>query len=315
MCATGTNPFRKTCRKNGIIGFFYHFCTIMTRKLVFAAVAALSLSLCASSEAQTASSLFWRRDSLQVKEIVSEQAVQYNFVGHHGPAVENSHCALRVYFNDSGAIDVYSKSGKQMELLKYHWYPTEKQQAEEGAGCDEYLVGKTVGLGGIALWDGEKEVKLVATKGRTARVGDIRHGSFAEIIAYGVQYKGDLVDVSIRVEVKDGSRMAKVIATELNGKKVQFLTGVNFQKDASINYGKGYISIWGIHPADVSQNPSPLGGGMKFKASRFSAPEKTADMVRIISKPTAKSFTYVTAASTTEREINTADKLLEFMQK
>ena len=144
----------------------------MKQKLYLAALAALPLLFsCAQGGAQTATSLFWRSDSLQVKEIVSEQAVQYNFVGHHGAAVENSMCALRIYFNDSGAIDVYSKSGAQMELLKYHWYPTAKQMAEEGAGCDEYLVGKTVGLGGIALWDGEKEVKLVATKGRTARVG------------------------------------------------------------------------------------------------------------------------------------------------
>ena len=120
----------------------------MKHKIFLAALAALFTGVCAN--AQTASSLFWRADSLQRKEIVSEQAVQYNFVGHHGPAVENSRCALRIYFNDSGAIDVYSKSGAQMELLKYHWYPTEKQMAEEGAGCDEYLVGRTVGLGGIA---------------------------------------------------------------------------------------------------------------------------------------------------------------------
>ena len=69
------------------------------------------------SIAQTASSLFWRSDSLQVKEIVSETGDQYRKIGHHGPAVENSHMALRIYFNDSGAIDVYSKSGRGMELI------------------------------------------------------------------------------------------------------------------------------------------------------------------------------------------------------
>ena len=79
--------------------------------IIAAAAAASTLLFCAQGKAQTATSLFWRADSLQVSEIVSQQAVQYNFVGHHGPAVENSHCALRIYFNDSGAIDVYSKSG------------------------------------------------------------------------------------------------------------------------------------------------------------------------------------------------------------
>ena len=288
----------------------------MKQKIYLAALAALPLFLsCAQGGAQTATSLFWRSDSLQVKEIVSEQAVQYNFVGHHGAAVENSMCALRIYFNDSGAIDVYSKSGKQMELLKYHWYPTEKQMAEEGAGCDEYLVGKTVGLGGIALWDGEKEVKLVATKGRTARVGMIRGGSFAEMVAYGVMYKGEPADVSIRVEMTDGSRVAKVIATELNGRKVQFLTGVNFHPGETVEFGKKYISVWGIHPADVSQNPCELGGGMWFKPNKFEAPEKTENMVRIISKPASRIETQVVAASVKEDELNTAEKFAAYMRK
>ena len=292
----------------------------MKHSILIAASAAATLFFGASSAAQTATSLFWRSDSLQIKEIISEQAVQYTFVGHHGPAVENSHCALRIYFNDSGAIDVYSKSGKQMELEKYLWYPTEAQQAEEGAGCDEYLVGRTVGLGGIALWDGNEEVKLKATKGRTARVGEMRGGSFAEMIAYGVPYngvpyKGDLVDISIRVEMKDNSRVAKVIATELDGKKVQFLTGVNFQKDEQVEYGRKYIAVWGVHPADVSQDPSPIGAGMWFKPGKFVMVEQTSDMVRIVSKPASQISTEVVAASVKEDELNTAEKFFEYMRK
>ena len=288
----------------------------MKRKIFLAAVAALPLVSCAVASAQTAVSLFWRSDSLQVKEIVSEQAVQYNFVGHHGAAVENSRCALRIYFNDSGAIDVYSKSGAQMELLKYHWYPTAQQQAQEGAGCDEYLVGRTVGLGGIALWDGEKEVKLVATRGRTARVGQIRGGSFAEMIAYGVMYKGEPVDISIRVEMKDNSRVAKVIATELGGRKVQFLTGVNYHPGETVDFGRRYISVWGVHPADVSQNPCELGGGMWFRPGKFiTSPEKTADLIRIISKPASRIRTQVVAASVKEAELNTAEKFAAYMKK
>ena len=60
-------------------------------------------------DAQVAHSLFWKRGYLQVNEIVSEVGNQFNMVRHYGPAVENSHMALRVYFNDSVAIDVYSK--------------------------------------------------------------------------------------------------------------------------------------------------------------------------------------------------------------
>lgn len=275
------------------------------------------IMLCASiyASAQTAHSLFWRSDSLQVDEIVSETANQYKKVGHHGPAVENSHMALRLYFNDSGAIDVYSKSGRGMELEHYLWYPTSQQQVENGAGCDEYRVGKTVGLGGIALWDGEKEVKLVATKGRTARVGDKKNGSFAEIIAYGVPYRKDTVDISIRIDMSAKKREAVITARELSEKKVQFLTGVNFHEGQRVNYGEGYISVWGIHPADVSQNPIPIGAGMFYTAKSFAKVEKTEDMVRLISKETTKIMTKVVAASTKEAELNSAKRFEAYMSR
>lgn len=276
------------------------------------AIAALVPSLCS---AQTASSLFMRSDSLEVKEIVSPRPVIYNLVGHHGPAVENCASAFRLYFNDSGAIDVYSKSGKQMELAKYLWYPTVKQQAEEGAGCDEYMVGQTVGLGGIALWDGEKEVKLVA-KSRTGRVGETKKGCYGEIIAYGVQYKGETVDIAMRIDVEDGSRIATVTAWELNGKKVQFLTGVNYHPTSTVGMEKkGVLWTWGTHPADVSQSPIPLGAAIWYKPGKFGPVQKTRDMLQIISKPAKKITTKIAAASTKEEALGTLEAFKAFAEK
>ena len=260
------------------------------------------------AQAQTASSLFLRSDSLQVKEIVSETADMYKKVGHHGPAVENSHMALRIYFNNSGAIDLYSKNGRGMELLKYKWYPTEKDQEENGAGCDEYMVGKTVGFGGIALWDGESEVKLVATGGRTARVGDTSKGSYAEMIAYGVPYKGDTVDISIRIDMFAKKREATVTATELSGKKVQFLTGVNYHEGERVSMGEGWASVWGVHPANVSTNPKPVGAAILYNAKKFESVTKTENMVRLVSFPASSVSTKLIGASTKEAELNSAKR-------
>ena len=260
------------------------------------------------AQAQTASSLFLRADSLQVKEIVAETADMYKKVGHHGPAVENSHMALRIYFNNSGAIDLYSKNGRGMELLKYKWYPTEKDQEENGAGCDEYMVGKTVGFGGIALWDGESEVKLVATRGRTARVGDTSKGSYAEMIAYGVPYKGDTVDISIRIDMFAKKREATVTATELSGKKVQFLTGVNYHEGERVSMGEGWASVWGVHPANVSTDPKPVGAAILYNAKKFESVTKTENMVRLVSFPASSVSTKLIGASTKEAELNSAKR-------
>ena len=267
-----------------------------------------------SSQAQTAVSLFWKKDGKQVEEIASDKADLYREVGHHGPAVENTHFALRIYFNDSGAIDVYSKTGRGLELESYGWYPTAQQQ-EEGAGCDEYMVGKTVGLGGIALWDGEKDVKLTATKGRTARVGHTKSGSYAEMIAYGVPYQEDTVDISIRIDMTRRTRDAQVTATELSGKPVMFLTGVNYHHGQTVKCGDGFIFAWGVHPADVAESPVPVGAGMFFRPSDFGPMEVTEDMVRIVSKPTSSICTTVVAASTKEAELNTVRRFESYMVK
>lgn len=287
---------------------------------LFVAVAAFVGAFAA--HAQTASSLFLRSDSLQVAEIVSEEPVMYRKVGHHGPAVENAYYALRIYFNDSGAIDLYSKSGKQMELRRYLWYPTPEQQASEGAGCDEYLVAKTVGCGGIALWDDGKEVKLVAER-RTARVGRIRKGSYAEVISYGVPYKGGKVDIGVRVEMKDGERAARVIAWELNGKKVQFFTGVNYHDGEETFTGGGpctsFSAVWGVHPADVSTNPIPIGAGIVVSRRDFRLGGgyggAGGNMFYHVSKPRSRVHTKVYAASCKEDELNSAELFFNYIEK
>lgn len=273
------------------------------------------VAICNAANAQTAHSLFWRADSLQVSEIVSETGNQYNKVGHHGPAVENSHMILRIYFNDSGAVDVYSKSGRGLELLNYLWYPSQADQELYHLGADGYIVGKTVGLGGIALWDGENEVKLEATKGRTARVGETKNGSYAEMIAYGVQYDGGYVDISIRIDVEDKTREATVTAKELSGKKVRFVTGVNFHEGQKLSYGEGYISVWGPHPVKATEVAFPIGAGMLYSAKTFPECEKTENLIRVISKPASKVETKIVSASVKEAELNSANRFESYMIK
>ncbi len=280
------------------------------KKLLFFIPFILSTYL---SDAQTATSLFWRSDSLQVTEIVTEPGDYYRKVGHHGPAIENSHMALRIYFNDTGAIDLYSKSGRGMELEPYLWYPSEKFQETAGAGRDAYIVGGTVGFGGFALWDGEKEVKLVATKGRTARVANTKKGSYIEMIAYGVEYKGDFVDVMVRIDMSAKGRDAKVTASELSGKKVCFLTGINFHEGQKVTLGKEYISVWGLHPAKEAS--LAIGAGMFFSGKDFPKVEQTDDMVRLISDPASKVSTRIIAASTLEAELNNLKRFEAYMAK
>lgn len=262
---------------------------------------------------QTAKSLFRLSDSLQVSEVVSDMSCLAEELGHEGPAVENSHMALRMRFDDSGSIDVYSKNARGMELMQYFWNTTPGQQDSLYVGCDAYVTGETLGLGGIALWDGSEMVRLVATGGRTARVGDTGKGAYMEMISYGVPYDGGLVDIAVRVDVVAKNRLATVTATELSGRKVMFVTGVNHHPGQKVTAAPGVISVWGPHPSEVMS--FPIGGGMFYPEKMFPVSEKTEDMVRIISKPSSKVSVKIISASTKEAELNSAKRFETYMNK
>ena len=264
--------------------------------------------------AQTAHSLFDCSDSLQVSEISLQSGDEIRF-GHEGPAVENSHMALRLLMDGSGAVDVYSKSGRGFELMEYQWYTTQGQQDTLYVGRDAYVVGNTLGLGGISLWDGGRDVGLGTAKERKVRVGQTSKGSYAEVVYYGVPYAGETVDVSVRIDVTGKSREAVITAEELAGRKVTFLTGVNYHPGQRVAEGEGYISVWGVHPAEADQTQFPIGAGMFYSAKTFPVSEKTGSMVRLISKPVSKVKTRVIAASSKEAELNNAKRFETYMNK
>ena len=266
-----------------------------------------------STAAQTAASLFRISDSLQVAEVVSDKADMKSEVGHMGPAVENSHMAMRLIFDDSGAIDVYSKSGRGMELELYKWYPSARMRESAGVGADVYETGNTLGLGGVALWDGEKVVRLAATKGRTARAGDTKKGTYAELVAYGVEYKGGPVDVVVRIDMTEKSRMANISARTLGGEKVVFVTGVNFHEGQKLIEGEGYVAVWGKHPSEGSQ--INVGAGMFYSVKDFPTLKKTEDMILLISEASDKIDTKVLSSSSMEAELNTAKRFEAYMAK
>ena len=269
--------------------------------------------LCASVNGQTAYSLFRLSDSLQVNEVVFDQAVCSGLLGHEGPAVENSHMALRLCLDGTGAIDVFSKSARGMELRHYLWNTTPGQQDTLMVGADSYSVLGTLGLGGVALWDGNAQVGLDVCRELKVLAGETKKGAFAEVIYYGVPYMDDRVDISVRIDMTVKTREALVTATELSGKKVMFLTGVNRHKGQKVTLAEGVISVWGPHPDQV--NPFPIGGGMRYSVKDFPTLEEGEDMIRIVSKPLSRMSTMVVSGSVKEAELNSAKRFEAYMMK
>jgi hypothetical protein len=277
-------------------------------------IAALLSGFACFAQNNTDTSLYMKSDKITyLTDIGSETGDLYKTIGHHGPAVENEWMALRIYFSDKVAIDVYSKAKPGLELRKANWYPTAAQQ-KEGWGADYYKVASTVGLGGVKLWDGEKIVPLNPVTNRLARVGKTDTTSWMEMISRGIPYKGKKVDILVRVTVYSGKREAQVEVVSLTGEKVQFATGVNYFKDFETKKGSNYIAVWGKHPEDVAAEIVSIGAAIMYNPKDYVKNTDDGTQYLLISKPTKSLQTKIISASAREQEINTLDKLEAYIK-
>lgn len=275
-------------------------------------VAIIGLQVAAQNK--TAVSLFWKDSPEQVNVIESETGDLYQKVGHHGPAVENEWLGLRLYFDHKVAIDVYNKTKPQLELEVAKWYPTPEQQ-EEGWGADQYKAGQTVGLGGVRLWDGEQVVLLNPVSKRTARVKKEANQSYMEMLSENVPYKGDNIDVLIRVTVYSGIREAKVEAFAFSSEPVQFTTGINYHEGTSTKEGDGYLATWGLHPEDVAAFQLNIGAAILYDPNDFTQTQKTDTEYVLISKPTNYLSTWITSACEKEKDFDDLKDFVEYLEK
>lgn len=257
-------------------------------------------------------SLFLRSDSSNyVSEVVSESGYMFETLGHHGPAVENEYIGIRFFFNENTPIDIYSKKIPGLELKDFLWYPSLEQQ-EAGAGMDMYKVGSTVGLGGVRLWDGENVILLSPVTSRIARVQKEDTSSYMELISKGIAYKNDTVDIQIRVTVFSGKREAVIEAEEINGKEVQFATGVNYHEGNIVTKEANFISVWGIHPEDIAGTPVDMGAAIVFNPTDIENQLDDSTQVILISKPMVKLKTIITSSTSKEKELNSNDAFVKY---
>lgn len=209
---------------------------------------------------------------------------------------------------------MYSKTKPQLELEQAGWYPTEEQQ-KNGWGADQYKAGSTVGLGGVRLWDGEKVVFLNPVKQRTARVKKEANLSYMEMLSEGIPYKGDSVDILIRVTVYSGIREAKVEAFALCDKPVQFLTGINYHPGTKSTKGEGFICTWGLHPEDVAAIQFNIGAGIMYNPNDIVEQIETKNEHQLISKPGKYLQTWITSSCEKENELNSMEKFIMYLEK
>lgn len=283
-------------------------------KLLFLAVLIL-LPQFSPAQEKTDASLFMKRGKHEdLNAVESKNGNMFRKVGHHGPAIENEWFAVRLYFNKTTAVDLYSKSKAGLELAGKRWYPSKKDQ-KKGWGADYYKVGKSCGLGGIKLWDGNRVIPLNPVTSRSVKVWKEGGNAYMEMLSAGIPCNGVKVDILVRLTAFADSRLVKVEAQSATGTAVRFVTGINYHKGIEVVSHSDYIATWGIHPEDVAAEKIAVGAALLYNENDFSGRIDDGRQVLLISRPGEKLVTWITSCNEKEPEMNSLEKLTGYIGK
>ena len=222
----------------------------------------------------------------------------FHLLHHHGADFESELVAYRVYFDERQTYDLYGKYKKQLELETSQFYPDDEQLAA-GYGDDVLWAGRTVGLGALRGWDGEKPTMVSPVRSRGQRMvasGPVR--TIVELTDEGWQLGGKTFNLRQNVIIYAGHRDCEVqVFHDTPADGVQFATGVINLNDRMFSDHKGLVGDWGGNWPNGAKDS--IAGKPKIVVGlAVNVPEKY-----VVSEPTGQKdqFLYVLGAKGGDR--------------
>lgn len=156
------------------------------------------------------------------------------YIKYEGPGWESDKTAFRFYLDNRNAIDVFAKKDKGIVLPAVGVDGFKNYHDMAPWGMDNMRVGKALGLGTIAIWDGAKAVRVETKDSATCFIpmdGKIR--SQVKTIYYGWDANGTKCDMTSLISIDAGSR-ASHMEIVVDKKIDNIATGIIKDKDSKL---------------------------------------------------------------------------------
>lgn len=173
------------------------------------------------------------------------------YIKYEGPGWENDRVAFRFYLDNRNAIDVFGKRTTGIVLPTVGVDGYDNYHNLSFWGMDNLKVGKALGLGSIAIWDGEKVVRVDEKDSTTCFIQtDSKLRSQVNTTYYGWNANGVKCNLKSLITLDAGSRASHM---ELKSDKNvdSFATGIIKNKNVEfiVNNDKNnewsYIATFG----------------------------------------------------------------------
>jgi hypothetical protein len=173
------------------------------------------------------------------------------YIKYEGPGWESDKVAYRFYFDNRNAIDVFAKTASHLVLPGVGADGFESYHKLAPWGMDNMQVGKSLGLGSIAIWNGTSAVRVEKKDSATCIIAaDGKLRSQVKTTYYGWQANDVKCNLTSLISIDAGSYLSHIEL--MTDRKIDNLTtGIIRQETAKLivkhdkNREWSYIATFG----------------------------------------------------------------------
>lgn len=173
------------------------------------------------------------------------------YIKYEGPGWESDKVAYRFYLDNRNAVDVFAKTTSQLVLPGVGADGFESYHKPAPWGMDNLLVGKSLGLGSIAIWNGTSAVRIEKKDSTTCIIAaDGKLRSQVKTIYHGWKANDVKCNLTSLISIDAGSYLSH-IELQTDRKIDNLTTGIIKQETAGLivkhdkNNEWSYIATFG----------------------------------------------------------------------
>ncbi len=167
------------------------------------------------------------------------------YIKYEGPGWESDKVAFRFYLDNRNAIDVFGKKTSDIVLPAVGVDGFDNYHNMADWGMDNLKVGKALGIGSIAIWDGKKAVRVEKKDSMTCYIpADGKVRSQVKTIYYGWDANYIKCDLTALISIDAGSRASHMELHVSSNSVANVATGIIKNKDTELIVSNDKNSKW-----------------------------------------------------------------------
>ncbi|GAB3198236.1 hypothetical protein GCM10027293_14570 [Pontibacter aydingkolensis] len=256
-------------------------------------------------------------DSLNVP---AEHTDHSFYIRYEGPGWESDKVGYRFYLDWRNATDVFGKTTPDMVLQKVGLDGFDSYHEYQDWGMDVLKVGKSLGVGSLAIVDKGQAIRVDKTDNVVSKVTE--NGAVYSSIQtnYDNWKVADLtLDVQSQLSIHAGTRLTDYQVTVTGGKPQNLSTGLNKDKNAKVLNHKGDANSWGYLASYGKQslNNDNLGIAVLFRPQDFQefTTDDNSHIVKLTPTNGRLQYYFLSAWELEPNGIKTEEEFINYLNK